>query len=722
MKTSPLDSQRLALLFAVAATFLPFLARGAETKAVRVAIGPFSAPPLDDELRQAGQLIPELLASDLSHSSRFQLVEREKIEAVWNELNLTAGSLVARDRVAKLGHVLACDWLISGSLVQANGRNHVWTKVIDVRDGVVLDLNVTPYEPGTVTNIAAQLAVFLNRAGTHPKGRQFITLDPIVDMNPPLGPKREDWSRRLTTLIEKHSLESGYGVAELAAVGPIFEERNLETAGLTGHPEGRVKLQPAFWLVDGGCEWVEGEPLRLAVGLRVQRVGGPAQMFRITNSPSDVMEKELLATLSKALADTNALSHPGTDPETELLAIRALEKAVRCQPFQVRAPRSAVLTPWELYKKQQEESKTRAERVRQQEAGFERTLLRDPENQFVKSMLAQSWLASGEAPKQQRGTQALREIAANKKDLKSAESAHRLLTNSPVLNDLLSGKNRGMMPRPKDWTSLHRAYVENPADPEIKCDLGAALIKSPHSSDRPRGRRMLAGVAAGSNRDQAERAQKLLAEPETPPTIDDSPPGALSAEEADKLILEKLLRNEEPIHKARREFFQKNFEKFMPIQFDRENLYARIQKIPVKERTFDYEGKHYCGFRFTAPAWIDGDFTLMHILAKTAAQKDFSSDTFQSHVVPKSGCMLGFGGYQTLELKNYRGLKERFPYTQKFSCAHIPARNLKASQEYAIWFGFKEDDMPDMAFAISISSEQGRRETGQWPVVWDPVK
>jgi len=187
--------------------------------------------------------------------ARFQLVEREKVQAVCRELNLTAAGLTSKESVARLGQVMACDWLVSGSFVQANRRTHVWTKVIDIRSGVVLDLKALPYDPADLTNTVSQIAAFLAQAGSPTAGRQFIAMGPFVDMNSPLAPstgsgqapKREDWSRRFAAAIERHFLREGIGVVELAAITPIFEERRLETGGLTGAAGERVKLQPAFW-------------------------------------------------------------------------------------------------------------------------------------------------------------------------------------------------------------------------------------------------------------------------------------------------------------------------------------------------------------------------------------------------------------------------------------------------------------------------------------------
>ncbi len=587
-----------------------------------------------------------------------------------------------------------------------------------MRDGVVLDLNATPYETGVVTNVASGIARFLNGTGTQPaKARLFITLGQFIDMSPSLNSKREDWSRRLAALIEKHSLEAGYGVAELAAVGPIFEERRLEKAGLTGHPEARVKLQPAFWLVDGGCEWVGGESVRLAVALRVRQVGGPEQMFRFTNSPNETIEKELLTTLTKALSNTNVLANPPPNAEADLLAARGMEMATLSSPFR-RQPRNAQpSTNWDYYKQHLERRKQLDENRKALLATYERTLLADPKNLEAKSMLGYALFIGPDATKREQGMELLREVAATK-DPKRAAWAHRLLTNSAEMLRIAEGGFRPPV-RPKDWDSLNQAYEENPSDLEIKCDLGAALRGLPRVHDRERGKQMLAEVAASNQSDQADRARKLLAEPDKYPAIAEveHSPGYVSPEDVYEARLEEQLRNEDPAATARREFLQKNFERFVPVKFENDGIdSARIQYLRVKGNMFEYEGGNYCGFRFTLPSWFDGDLTWMRTLAKTKAQADFSAQRLEIEIIPRSGRMVGFEEPQDLEIEKYAELKQRFPYTHYFFCQYLPQRRLKAGQEYAIWFGFDEKDLPDIAFALTISSKRGRKEIGGLPV------
>src|SRR6185503_7567862 len=79
-----------------------FVTSAGEDGSIRLAIGPFFAPPSQESLRQASGWIPELLTADLSHSTDLVLVEREKVQAVCRELQLSSASLVDKATVANL--------------------------------------------------------------------------------------------------------------------------------------------------------------------------------------------------------------------------------------------------------------------------------------------------------------------------------------------------------------------------------------------------------------------------------------------------------------------------------------------------------------------------------------------------------------------------------------------------------------------------------------------
>ena len=257
-----LRSLPAALLLAVSFTS-PAL--GGE-KPVRVAIGPFFAPVAAASLQPTAQALPELLTVELSRESRFQVLERERVQRLVAELDLSAAGLTSRRSVVRVGQVLACDWLVSGSLVQTGARTLAWTKVIDMRSGVVLDLEAVPVSGDSLAITVSNITQFVAGAGRvrRPQGREFISLGRIVDQRPWLSASRDDWSRRMSAVIEQYGHRNGYGVVEQEEVTALFAERRLAAVG--GQADEPVPLQPAFWLVDGGCKWLEGKPDRLEIG------------------------------------------------------------------------------------------------------------------------------------------------------------------------------------------------------------------------------------------------------------------------------------------------------------------------------------------------------------------------------------------------------------------------------------------------------------------------
>ena len=108
---------------------------------------------------------------EFSHDS-----EREKVQHVSHALNLTSAGLTSRENVTEVGNVLGCDWLVSGTIVSVEAKIYLWTKIISVQDGVLRDLNLTPYSSASAKEIAANLAKFVTRSSVQSAPSEFIAL------------------------------------------------------------------------------------------------------------------------------------------------------------------------------------------------------------------------------------------------------------------------------------------------------------------------------------------------------------------------------------------------------------------------------------------------------------------------------------------------------------------------------------------------------------------
>ena len=396
---------------------------GAEPAALRLAIGPFFAPAPDDQLRQVAARLPDLLMVELSHQDRFQLVERDQVIAIWRELNLKASGLTTPQAVSDLGRVLACDWLVTGALVPMVTHTQVWTKIIDMKTSVVLDLQGLPFDvnnlPAALTNIAG----FLAHVGAQPHAQRFLTLGRFTDLSNSSG--REDWSRRVAALIEQDCRANGVGLVEREAVGPIFEEFQFDQVNLTGSPTPRVKLQSAFWIVDGACSWVRAPDDQVNVALRIQRVGGEQQSLTMTKHPGPELESAVHGAIRGILAETNATNLPSMGlAEARLHTARGMVSAENNDAFSPSRHFASSLS-W-----------TNADRIKHFQDNrraaldsFEKALVLDPKDIRAKLMLGDGLLGDEDPAQRERGKELLREVAASD-DATAAKHANFLLSNA----------------------------------------------------------------------------------------------------------------------------------------------------------------------------------------------------------------------------------------------------------------------------------------------------
>ena len=190
---------------------------------------PFFAPAGDPALKKAAAELPDLLTASLPQGNRFQLVERDKVLAIWNEMHLAQAGLTSADCMVKLGHVLACDWLVSGNFVKTGTSIQIWVKIINTQDSVVLDLQSAPYIQTNISATAEAMAAFLAQAGSAARPHEFIAMGKFDDWS--ITPAREDWSLRLVAMLETNFLAAGYGVVERDAMAPIFSEYQFRLRG-----------------------------------------------------------------------------------------------------------------------------------------------------------------------------------------------------------------------------------------------------------------------------------------------------------------------------------------------------------------------------------------------------------------------------------------------------------------------------------------------------------
>jgi cytochrome c-type biogenesis protein CcmH/NrfG/TolB-like protein len=829
-----------------------------------IAVGPFFAPDANDSLRQISANIPDLLTVELSQQDGFHVVERQQVTAIWKELNLSTTGLVTSESVAHLGNVLACDWLITGTLVPSNARTQIWVKVIDVKSSVVLDMQTLPFEAGNLSATIQAIAAFVAKAGSHRQTDRFVTLGRFTDLS--TDSSREDWSRRLRALIEQHCRDGGMGLVEREAIGTIFEEFQFERAGMTGALTNRVRLQAAFWIVDGACKWVHDTEDKVTVSLRLQKVGGSAQIVQVTKRPGPELESAVLAALRPVLAPSSETTSDklGLD-ESKLHNSRGMDAAAnndQFSRFHSSVTESSVNNPQRSRDFQDNRHATLE--------SFEKALLLNPKDVKAKYMLGYGLIGDPDPAQRERAKELLKEVVvlndptyskraalylehpemfiqdstivpanaeAKRKKAFQAEALERfgkafelnptsvqakfdygmVLINEPEAPQKKHGKELlkevadlnnptyskfavrrleadqieaqgGRMTQAQiakaeteGDEAFEQAYRQNPKSVYAKLALGNILVSKEDVAQRERGKQMLREIVALNDPKFSKDAawhlehgdmfrKNAVHQPVRPPTTKLSGSAGVKMEiEASEKSFRlnpanaqakydygfALLKSNNDVEKERgkellkqvadsndatyskiaatrlqqfesqqpatvekqAEFLKRNFSRLVPMQFEAPtNTEAKIQILHVKDNLFEYEGRYYCGFQFTAPEWLDGDLQWIYLLAKTETNKDFFIDGMLWYILPQSGEMKGLHRRGWEAVSTFPHLKQRFPFTSNLTMVNTDKERLEAGKPNAFWFSFSDQNVCDIAFAMTIHSERGAKEFGVLPL------
>jgi hypothetical protein len=168
---------------------------------------------------------------------------------------------------------------------------------------------------------------------------------------------------------------------------------------------------------------------------------------------------------------------------------------------------------------------------------------------------------------------------------------------------------------------------------------------------------------------------------------------------------------------ARNAFLTQQFGKFLPVQLQKDaNGEAVLQHIYFHKNMIEYKGMYYCSIKLTIPEWFDGNLKWVFTVAKTQSERDMPLQNIDMVVLRENGGYLDDLDAQSDILKNYPRLQQRLPYTHTLTILNWDMSQFEPGKTYAIWFGVHEQDYPDIAFAITVDSQQGTKEFGSLPL------
>ncbi len=115
-----------------------------------VAVMPFSYTGSNQDVRPLGRGLAQLLVTDLAKSRQLRVLERERMQAMLDEMKLSDSGRVDQATAARSGHLLRAARVVQGSLADLSGNQLLV-------NAVVVDVATAAAQPGSATQGRDQL-------------------------------------------------------------------------------------------------------------------------------------------------------------------------------------------------------------------------------------------------------------------------------------------------------------------------------------------------------------------------------------------------------------------------------------------------------------------------------------------------------------------------------------------------------------------------------------
>ena len=281
---------------------------------IRLAIGSLGYPD-EAQNRQLGNLI----TAQLSSGRGLELVERQELEAVLKEQEMSLTGLVrARDAV-RAGKLLRADWFLLGTISQVNGTNSLVVRLVDARSGVLCDGAVFPEI--SMPALAGEVADFVHRTrqeAAEGRPRVYLAIGTFEDLS--VNTRRAGFASQLRGYLTAAYQHSRFTLLEREYAQILYQEMELDLAGLTEGSATNVPapIQPAFWLVDGCYQSYEITNSEVEVMLNVHRVFSTSRQATLRGLDGEPICREIKQAIDGFLEKPAGLVMPTRSSEVRL--------------------------------------------------------------------------------------------------------------------------------------------------------------------------------------------------------------------------------------------------------------------------------------------------------------------------------------------------------------------------------------------------------------------
>jgi TolB-like protein len=124
------------LLLSLAAAILPLTVRAAPKPTVAILY--FDYQGKDDQMGMLRKGLAQMLISDLSGNEAFQIVERDRLQEVLDELRLNQTNKIDKGSANEIGKLLGARYMVMGGYFDLMGTLRIDARVVEVETGKIL--------------------------------------------------------------------------------------------------------------------------------------------------------------------------------------------------------------------------------------------------------------------------------------------------------------------------------------------------------------------------------------------------------------------------------------------------------------------------------------------------------------------------------------------------------------------------------------------------------
>ncbi len=352
---------------------------------VRLAIGSLGLAD-DDQNRQ----LDDLITAELTGARGFNLVERQSLDAILKEMNLSLSGLVRAQDAVRVGKLVRADWFLLGTPATLHGINSIAVRLVDARTGVMRDGGV--FAQKAAPELAAELADFVRQsrqAAAEARPRVYLAIGTFEDLS--VNNRQADFPTQLRGYLTAAYQHSKVTLLEREYVDILQQEMRLDLAGLTegGGTNAPVPMQSAFWLVNGYYQSYETSSLEVELDLNIEQIFGHTIVFgkktiALRDQPGEPIFKKIKEAIDGAISKNVAVIAPTRFSEAgaQMEAGRELIETI------IGRGEYEVVYPGYHYGLDEQSANKQRRNAGEAMRAFETVLLLDPDNRKAKMYLA----------------------------------------------------------------------------------------------------------------------------------------------------------------------------------------------------------------------------------------------------------------------------------------------------------------------------------------------